>query len=185
MTYIDYAISIHAPRVGCDPGPCALQGNRQGFQSTHPVWGATGQPLHIGSGIKLFQSTHPVWGATSPNVGSVSLLHEFQSTHPVWGATPGPAPQAGTVPISIHAPRVGCDLRPSLSVVAVQPISIHAPRVGCDGLTPCGGSIPKNFNPRTPCGVRPVPIQGGVAFLVISIHAPRVGCDGCALWRRF
>ena len=35
------SISIHAPRVGCDgPGP-PERSSLWGFQSTHPVWGAT------------------------------------------------------------------------------------------------------------------------------------------------
>ena len=37
--------------------------------------------------------------------------------------------------ISIHAPRVGCDLYTDKVEQDVDMISIHAPRVGCD----CGG----------------------------------------------
>ena len=33
--------------------------------------------------------------------------------------------------ISIHAPRVGCDIDITF-IVAMEKISIHAPRVGCD-----------------------------------------------------
>ena len=126
--------------------------------------------------------------------------------------------------ISIHAPRVGCDFPVNQRGVTVA-ISIHAPRVGCDlgvsvdctkvctlfqsthpvwGATPSTGQRqiePKDFNPRTPCGVRRDPsaqadyrLGGdfnprtpcGVRHLRrneakfeagISIHAPRVGCD--------
>ena len=56
--------------------------------------------------------------------------------------------------ISIHAPRVGCDLHDTLIKNKFLYISIHAPRVGCDQR---GGRI-------ISCGL-------------ISIHAPRVGCD--------
>ena len=35
----------------------------------------------------------------------------------------------------------------------------------------------QNFNPRTPCGVRPILPGVGVGVDPISIHAPRVGCD--------
>ena len=78
-------------------------------------------------------------------------------------------------------------------------ISIHAPLAGCDHparyKTPCTA----NFNPRTPCGVRPMPFPGRLtnsrfqsthplrgatadcqlteAFDGISIHAPLAGCD--------
>ena len=34
--------------------------------------------------------------------------------------------------ISIHAPRVGCDLWLGLLLLLLLGISIHAPRVGCD-----------------------------------------------------
>ena len=34
-------ISIHAPRVGCDPDDMMRYMDDDGFQSTHPVWGAT------------------------------------------------------------------------------------------------------------------------------------------------
>ena len=56
-----------------------------------------------------FQSTHPVRGATpDPNESNIHV--EFQSTHPVRGATGIKAALAsGLTPISIHAPREGCD----------------------------------------------------------------------------
>ena len=82
---------------------------------------------------QLFQSTHPVWGAT------LSMWCYIRSRHP----------------ISIHAPRVGCDSFSSRQLRPFSSISIHAPRVGCDHLhtsPPCDRIY---FNPRTPCGVRP------------------------------
>ena len=57
--------------------------------------------------------------------------------------------------ISIHAPRVGSDLRGSTGPGADGGISIHAPRVGSDAT---GG-----WHPPGPW--------------LISIHAPRVGSD--------
>ena len=146
-------ISIHAPRVGCDD-----------FN--------VGWLQHCG----LFQSTHPVWGAT--------IMSELIDL---------------TGKISIHAPRVGCDLTDFLKSYRLT-ISIHAPRVGCDGMPNTGsGKSPKfqsthpvwgatfsrpvwarpnrNFNPRTPCGVRLVHECALAPGWVISIHAPRVGCD--------
>ena len=122
-------ISIHAPRVGCDgPGP-PERSSLWGFQSTHPVWGAT--VLATASpGESIFQSTHPVWGATTDERG-------------------GKKERA----ISIHAPRVGCD-RTGRRVCVEIDISIHAPRVGCDNEKPKTVTRRKDFNPRTPCGVR-------------------------------
>ncbi len=78
----------------------------------------------------------------------------FQSTHPVGGATDGERQPAGNLPISIHAPRGGCDAAffkldktedlfqsthpvggatPSTHLLRTRKhISIHAPRGGCD-----------------------------------------------------
>ena len=58
-----------------------------------------------------------------------------------------------------------------------QFISIHAPRVRCDiGPYELVSQI-KNFNPRTSCEVRLLTNTDAPAVLVISIHAPRVRCD--------
>ena len=34
-----------------------------------------------------------------------------------------------------------------------------------------------NFNPRSPCGERPVHNRGGLCTMSISIHAPLAGSD--------
>ncbi len=74
-------ISIHAPRMGCDPtNTDALIALLTLFQSTHPVWGATRDrlkqstraisihaprmgcdlsPVQVSCSVSLFQSTHP------------------------------------------------------------------------------------------------------------------------------
>ena len=104
----DDRISIHAPRVGCDQG--RRRGPRQG---------------------RGFQSTHPVWGATTTTVGH-NTDGQFQSTHPVWGATPPPPWQCPNP--AYFNPRTPCGVRPTAPVPRRKPwrISIHAPRVGCD-----------------------------------------------------
>ena len=123
--------------------------------------------------------------------------------------------------ISIHAPLAGCDLRPlqppaaPRSFQSTHPlrgatrhilresfdrsISIHAPLAGCDMDRRMRDRDYRNFNPRTPCGVRPCarqcsatapkfqsthPLRGATgrqalarAHLHISIHAPLAGCD--------
>ena len=71
--------------MGCDWLPWYFSVSTPGFQSTHPVWGATINVVEIPQDMR-FQSTHPVWGATSHSQASFSLFG-FQSTHPVWGAT--------------------------------------------------------------------------------------------------
>ena len=215
----DKDVSIHAPRVGRDSGktrtrqrkrsfnPRAPCGARRAaacgvqyilvFQSTRPVWGATVRPL-VGSRTTIvsihaprvgrddlvsgkekpdwmFQSTRPVWGATFFRCPA-GIAAMFQSTRPVWGAT---TRRSGF--------RDGCI------------VSIHAPRVGRDLL--CFRPSPRNlrFNPRAPCGARPLckcaasmewmfqstrPVWGATPFFglddllhFVSIHAPRVGRD--------
>ena len=82
-----------------------------------------------------------------------------------------------SVGISIHAPRAGCDLISSITKAVIM-ISIHAPRAGCDSSFLTLIQFHKDFNPRTPCGVRQ-PVCCYRNYLIgISIHAPRAGCDG-------
>ena len=57
-------------------------------------------------------------------------------------------------------------------------ISIHAPLAGCDScIYAINPDLPPNFNPRTPCGVRPGAGEVEKRLLGISIHAPLAGCD--------
>ena len=80
------------------------------------------------------------------------------------------------IDISIHAPRAGCDEYDQQRNVTIR-ISIHAPRAGCDILGSGHPSSWRYFNPRTPCGVRPVRCPAQRMRHTISIHAPRAGCD--------
>ena len=104
----EYAISIHAPRVGCDgpqqaPGhdspdfnprtPCGVRlffGMADllvvQFQSTHPVWGATGKPPFNPPGERDFNPRTPC-GVRRIRDFLSQHTRKFQSTHPVWGAT--------------------------------------------------------------------------------------------------
>ena len=89
------------------------------------------------------------------STGRWTAAKKFQSTHPLRGATRILAGrERRACCISIHAPLAGCDCR------------LHAP-----------ARRDRNFNPRTPCGVRraraPDRGRGGR----ISIHAPLAGCD--------
>ena len=88
------------------------------------------------AGLCQFQSTPPVWGATVGNYIVTAEVGLFQSTPPVWGAT-----------LSVHIVPMG--LR----------ISIHAPRVGGDGGHAHMPSQHSDFNPRPPCGGRPLIIR--------------------------
>ena len=100
-------ISIHAPRVGCDPSFSLSDFLGLDFNPRTP--GGVRQPLlcMLYPNIE-FQSTHPGWGATLPRLVTWTIRQ-----------------------ISIHAPRVGCD-RSTVKAPRCKIISIHAPRVGCD-----------------------------------------------------
>ena len=167
------------------------------FQSTRPVWGATTKELladprppdfnpraPCGARLKLaavvqaskkFQSTRPVWGATLL-VSCNGIKSVFQSTRPVWGATSVYKGKTVFLRISIHAPRVGRDIRVPLDgwrgrdfnprapcgarhCVAVQRIFANKfqstrPVWGATTTFSTLPTKPKNFNPRAPCGAR-------------------------------
>ena len=102
-------ISIHAPRVGCDPhGVGPRKAKRKYFNPRTPC-GV--RPATCG----VFTDSHKI-SIHAPRVGcdvlsrlDAAFRKPFQSTHPVWGAT-CPCPSLRSCKeISIHAPRVGCD----------------------------------------------------------------------------
>ena len=77
----------------------------------------------------------------------------FQSTRPVWGATSLAANGMECLGISIHAPRVGRDL---VTKGGRWPDGYFNPRAPC-GARPMHTVIApdtSNFNPRAPCGAR-------------------------------
>ena len=148
-----------------------------GFQSTLPVWGATGCSSSLPHRPEI--SIHaPRVGSDEQSGGRIASAIVFQSTLPVWGATVAAGPLVVHRTISIHAPRVGSDCPPRW----------------------CTWPAPPNFNPRSPCGERlpfalrvfstassfqsTLPVWGatgrgwrGRCDTRISIHAPRVGSD--------
>ena len=125
-------VSIHAPREGCDRPPLVLYSETYSFNSRTP------------GGVRLSLATL---------LATVSM---FQFTHPGRGATTFGQNNRGRPPVSIHAPREGCDKDLSRSKTAVQ-----------------------SFNSRTPGGVRPNCGYSEFEPLPVSIHAPREGCDSC------
>ena len=164
------AISIHAPREGCDCLTTTVSPSGALFQSTHPVRGAT-RARKQADILTAFQSTHPVRGATTNMILSNSGLI-FQSTHPVRGATCGGATRYAEHMISIHAPREGCDYTYGMRIVAgsrfqsTHPVrgatlgesdkqanmefqSTHPVR-GATFMTDNDTWHKTNFNPRTP-----------------------------------
>ena len=100
------------------------------FQSTLPVWGATGLPDTVEIVEEYFNPRSPC-GERPSGLTTSALTGRFQSTLPVWGATMELARGDRKKEISIHAPRVGSDL------VVLPEVARHG-----------------NFNPRSPCGER-------------------------------
>ena len=150
--WVKIRISIHAPRMGCDlPGSLRSCGSRH-FNPRTPYGVRRRLPLRIVDRCP-FQSTHPVWGATR------------QSTCCLHGADFNPRTPYGVRRVKLHAVHIG------------KNISIHAPRMGCDIDGTTALASPLHFNPRTPYGVRPLSRVLISATLLISIHAPRMGCD--------
>ena len=213
-------ISIHAPHAGCDCMLYVIYKAISEFQSAHPMRGATFIPHHgmhastisihaphagcdcmlyvIYKAISKFQSTHPMRGATLITHNWARSCCLFQSTHPMRGATPSDCTACLICVISIHAPHAGCDLS-RLTHKSARAISIHAPHAGCDPHPVRLRRGHRDFNPRTPCGVRPLPVAYWVnegtfqsthpmrgatrqyphmgRLVKISIHAPHAGCD--------
>ena len=148
----DFAISIHAPRVGSDRVMGGFVDDKIDFNPRSPC-GERLSPCINCAKVIVFQSTLPVWGATAfdhsrfaataisihaPRVGSDPMRSPhfshpclFQSTLPVWGATLVWQHWEEFCGISIHAPRVGSD-----------------PEALADFIKDL------DFNPRSPCGER-------------------------------
>ena len=177
---METTISIHAPRAGSD-----LTG-----MSDPEKW------------IR-FQSTLPVRGATSFSRAAFAGSCYFNPRSPCGDRRGAGRRIRGNRLISIHAPRAGSDIQKlaflsdSLGFQSTLPvrgatqrqknrwelfyISIHAPRAGSDDEPRAGRGVPRDFNPRSPCGERREFGQyATAASQQISIHAPRAGSDYAA-----
>ena len=147
------------------------------FQSTHLMRGATIIVIVDNHVLRRFQPTHLMRGATHP-------VHDNPDKNPPISIH-APHKRCDTammllIPIRRDFnPRTSCKVRRSQSLCtsvsrsfqsthlirgatilsAVSslswPISIHAPHAGCDVYATCSALTDGNFNPRTPCGVRP------------------------------
>ena len=162
--------------MGRDQGSCRRPAKAAYFNPRAPC-GARRPPCPLCPAGPYFNPRAPC-GARRTARRAILAVRGFQSTRPVWGATPAFAaahvrqrhfnPRApcgarlgqtvGGVTyynISIHAPRVGRD---PVADVRSSPacISIHAPRVGRDLCKLDFTSHALDFNPRAPCGARPL-----------------------------
>ena len=97
----------------------------------------------------------------------------FQSTHSLRSAT-GPTPTAFPASgVSIHALLAECDPM-SEDIYFRHGVSIHALLAECDHFSVRRGRNNHGFNPRTPCGVRPIMRgQADMPILFQSTHSLR------------
>ena len=178
LARLQQALPYFNPRAPCGARPNA--GNwtitDEGFQPTRPLRGATG--LGPGpSSSRRFQPTRPLRGATR-GCKSCSSQVRFQPTRPLRGATCAGCcreclskfqptrPLRGATAIN-KANEIANLFQPTRPLRGatelleiydpIPEISTHAPLAGRDCRTPrsCAYTC-RNFNPRTPCGARPM-----------------------------
>ena len=104
-----------------------------------------------------------------PPTGRSTIEEEFQSTHPMRGATNVGSAFEHQRGISIHAPHAGCDSQAAACIKTSQPFQSTHPMRGATRFRPRPHLRPNNFNPRTPCGVRPPMMM--MRFLVIKFQS--------------
>ena len=168
------------------------------FQSTLPVWGATGARRPLGR-VALISIHAPRVGSDrqrglprdpphisihAPRVGSDSTpapfmpgVWIFQSTLPVWGTTGAAPPDLSSTGLFQSTLPVWGATQLQVVGRVLGVISIHAPRVGSDVL-------PRSTELGDTLFQSTLPVWGATAVErtirtdeAISIHAPRVGSD--------
>ncbi len=169
-------ISTHAPRAGRDRRKTATGCSASNFNPRAPCGARHGS---------FFQAIARI---------------KFQPTRPVRGATVCFLLNSGDCLISTHAPRAGRDgeeleeFAPHFKFQPTRPVR------GATLPRPLSSSAHRHFNPRAPCGARPManapmpgpfgfqptrPVRGATGRAVpyrvrraaISTHAPRAGRD--------
>ena len=129
------------------------------FQSTRPMRGATSAGADGSGSTSDFNPRAPC--GARPGGNTVYMVGDvlFQSTRPMRGATESQEDNYTSLGISIHAPHAGRD---------------------------CLRALPSwnlfDFNPRAPCGARPLGKTVVRADFIISIHAPHAGRDGAGVF---
>ena len=95
------------------------------------------------------------WGERPEQIAKAQERAEFQSTLPVGGATSGSPAPAGHLGISIHAPRGGSDIGPSVVTAPRRIFQSTLPVGGATSPVHKGEMLSHDFNPRSPWGERP------------------------------
>ena len=118
LRYRWLAVSIHAPREGCDAYILFGLMMLLLFQFTHPGRGATIKPSSPSLKIGRFNSRTPGGVRPRSSIGGQSTS-VFQFTHPGRGATVLSSEVSQADKVSIHAPREGCDGRFFFGITSV------------------------------------------------------------------
>ena len=183
---IQEQISIHAPRAGGDDMSAALTQTALNFNPRPPCGGRRLCSCHTGRSRLYFNPRPPCGGRHSI-----------------------PAADVAPTVISIHAPRAGGDAHDTLAVCFTAQFQSTPPVRGATlyrvtkkerwtfqstppvrGATATGkyqAEIFEDFNPRPPCGGRPLCHSELSEAVEISIHAPRAGGDATGIkpWLRY
>ena len=112
------------------------------------------RPYYFG-GVSLFQSTHPVRGATTADWRGGENSWHFNPRTPCGVRRGCHGCTSLCRGISIHAPRAGCDRKGGPLVHHGHEFQSTHPVRGATSRCRCVLLPRRNFNPRTPCGVRP------------------------------
>ena len=190
-------VSIHALLAECDPSARFHAVNRA--VSIHALLAECDKSARAGWTSQGSFNPRTPCGVRPASTGSILIAHAFQSTHSLRSATFFVHRYYLTPAVSIHALLAECDaaINSSLTLVSwfqsthslrsatyncvIQPpepvVSIHALLAECD-LTGYVKELSKQgFNPRTPCGVRPVKHSLFRGDQMVSIHALLAECD--------
>ena len=167
------------PRTPCGVRrwPFATRSGRSGFQSTHPLRGATQLVLQAGT-LSLFQSTHPLRGATLEQKIQGRFGDDFNPRTPCGVRRSRGAPLRTR--FDDFNPRTPCGVRQKRFARMGQRyyISIHAPLAGCDAGVRGDARYPMRFQSTHPLrGATLLDVSILVLLIEISIHAPLAGCD--------
>ena len=124
----------------------------------------------------LHFNPRPPCGGRQLIYSSLHRADEFQSTSSVWRTTNTPIKAYNKIKISIHVLRVEDD-PPFHHTYEHTAISIHVLRVEDDSASDRIFCTAENFNPRPPCGGRPLSVISSRRTPIISIHVLRVEDD--------
>ena len=153
MRWYNFAVSIHALLAECDYTAFPVPASELCFNPRTPC-GVRPALLSLQWGLSCFNPRTPcgVRPRASENVISGKW---FQSTHSLRSATVHVPEMVGKSGVSIHALLAECDARCTAKRWQLE-VSIHALLAECDRSASAGLTSHGSFNPRTPCGVRPV-----------------------------